>query len=79
MFSQHEQHDVGLRFVKDPVQTRIHKLPPKSSVERAVFICKKGTKNFSVKSHLSEKIEKGNQPERPISRKMMIQVCMVLF
>ena len=42
----HEQHDVELRFVKDPVQTTIHKLPPKSSVERAVFVCKKCSKNF---------------------------------
>ena len=42
----HEQHNVELRFVKDPVQTTIHKLPPNSSVERAVFICKKCTKNF---------------------------------
>ena len=42
----HEQQDVELRFVKDPVQTTIHKLPPKSSAERAVFFCKKCTKNF---------------------------------
>ena len=42
----HEQHDVELRFVKDPVQTTIHKLPPKSSVERAIFVCKKCSKNF---------------------------------
>ena len=37
----HEQHDVELTFAKDPVQTAIHKLPPKSSVERVVFMCKK--------------------------------------
>ena len=46
----HEQHDVELRFVKDPVQTTIHKLPSKSSIERAVFICKKCTKNFQLKA-----------------------------
>ena len=46
----HEQRDVELTFVKDPVQTTIHKLPPKSSVERAVFICKKCTKNFQLKA-----------------------------
>ena len=34
----HEQHNVELRFVKDPVQTTIRKLSPKSFVERAVFI-----------------------------------------
>ena len=28
----HEQHGVELRFVKDPVLTKIHKFPPKSSV-----------------------------------------------
>ena len=42
----HEEHDVELRFVEDPVQTTIYKLPPKSSVEKAVFICKKCTNNF---------------------------------
>ena len=46
----HEQHNMELRFVKDPAQTTIHKLPPKSSVERAVFICKKCTKNFQLKA-----------------------------
>ena len=39
-----------LRFVKDMIQTTIHKLPPKSSVERAGFICKKCTKNFPLKA-----------------------------
>ena len=45
----HEQHREELRFVKDSVQTTIHKLPPKSSVEKAVFICKKCTKNVQLK------------------------------
>ena len=36
--------------MKDPVQTTIHKLPSKSSIERAVFICKKCTKNFQLKA-----------------------------
>ena len=36
--------------MKDLVQTTIHKLPPKSSVERVVFICKKRTKNFQLKA-----------------------------
>ena len=45
-----QQHNVELRFVKDPVQNTIHKLPPKSAVERAVFICKKCTKNFQLKA-----------------------------
>ena len=39
-----------LRFVKDMIQTTIHKLPSKSSVERAGFICKKCTKNFQLKA-----------------------------
>ena len=46
----HEQQDVELTIVKDPVQTTIHKLPPKSSVARAVFICKKCAKNFQLKA-----------------------------
>ena len=46
----HEQHTVELSFVKDLVQTTIHKLPPKSSVERVVFICKKRTKNLQLKA-----------------------------
>ena len=50
----HEQHDVELTFAKDPVQTTIHKLPPKSSVERVVFICKKMYKKLSVKSNISK-------------------------
>ena len=36
----HEQHDVELRFVRHPVQTTIHKLPPKLSAERSAFIWK---------------------------------------
>ena len=50
----HEQHDVELTFAKDPVQTAIHKLPPKSSVERVVFMCKKMYKKLSVKSNISK-------------------------
>ena len=46
----HEQHDVELRFVKDPVQTTIHKPPPKSSAKRAVFIYKKWKKTFQLKA-----------------------------
>ena len=46
----HEQHDVKLTFVKNTVQTTIRKLPPKSSVDRAIFICKKSTKNFQLKA-----------------------------
>ena len=46
----HEQHNVELTFVKDPVQTTINKLPPKSSVKRAIFVCKKCTKNFQLKA-----------------------------
>ena len=42
--------DVGLTFVKDPVQTTIHKLPPKLSVKKAIFVCKKCTKNFQLKA-----------------------------
>ena len=45
----HEQHGMEQRFVKDPVLIKIHKFPPKSSVEKAVFICKKCTKNFQLK------------------------------
>ena len=50
----HEQQDVELRFVKDPVETTIHKFPPKSSVERALFICKKMYKKISVKGNISK-------------------------
>ena len=46
----HEKQDVELTFLKDPAQTATHKLPPKSYVERAVFICKKYTKNFQLKA-----------------------------
>ena len=47
----HAQHNLELSFVKDSVQTTIHKLelPPKPFVERSVFICKKCTKNFQLK------------------------------
>ena len=80
-----EQHDVELTFAKDVVQTTIHKLSPKPSVKRAIFVCEKCTKNFQLKAvylkhvvktiyHLSEKIEKGNQQvERLINRRMMAQ------
>ena len=46
----HEQHDVKLTFEKDKVQTTIRKLSSKSSVDRAIFICKKSTKNFQSKA-----------------------------
>ena len=91
----HEQRDVELTFVKDPVQTTIHKLPPKSSVERAVFICKKCTKNFQLKAiyikhtdicqgylpPVRKKTEKGSQQERRINRnrKMTTEVCIDSF
>ena len=45
-----EQHNLELTFVKDPIQTTIHKLPPKSFVKRAIFICKKCIKNFQLKA-----------------------------
>ena len=53
----HEQHDVELTFAKDPVQTTIHKLPPKSSVERVVFICKKMSKKFQLKAIYLKHVE----------------------
>ena len=46
----HKQNNVELTFVKDPVQTAMHKLPPKSFVKRAIFICKKCTRNFQLKA-----------------------------
>ena len=49
-----EQHDMELTFVKDLVQTMIHKLPPNSSIERAVFLCKKCTKKFQLESNISK-------------------------
>ena len=53
----HEQHDVELTFAKDPVQTTIHKLPPKWSVERVVFICKKMSKKFQLKAIYLKHVE----------------------